>query len=288
MMKKIGIIGLGLIGGSMAKTISSAEKYEIYGTDERKSVITLAIEEGVLKGELNFENACECDLLIVALYPKDVVRVINEYVPYLKKGTVVVDCTGIKQAVCNGLSKDLNGRDIFFIGGHPMAGKEVSGYANADDMMFKKASMILCRDKYTNEEAFEETAEFFRNIGFKSIKETTPEEHDRVIAYTSQMAHVVSSSYIKSPTLEKRYGFSAGSFKDMTRVALLNEYMWTDLFLDNKDALVEELDIFIGNMKEIRDAIDSGDKEKVCRLLKRGRELKISDEEREANAKGNS
>lgn len=287
-MKKIGIIGLGLIGGSMAKTISSQKEYEVLGTDERGTVVTLAVEEGVLRDELSFENVCQCDMLIVALYPKDVVRVIKEYVPYLKKGTVVVDCTGIKQSVCNSLSKDLNYSDIYFIGGHPMAGKEVSGYANSDETMFKKASMILCRDKYTNEEAFLKTVDFFLNIGFNSVKETTPEEHDRVIAYTSQMAHVVSSSYIKSPTLDKRYGFSAGSFKDMTRVALLNENMWTDLFLDNKDALVEELDIFIDNMKEIRDAIDSGDKEKVCRLLKRGRELKISDEEREANAKGNS
>lgn len=287
-MKKVGVIGLGLIGGSMAKSVSALKEYEVYGADERKSVINLAIEEGVLVKELTVENVSECDLLIVALYPKDVVRVIKEYVPYLKKGTLVVDCTGIKQVVCKGLSEELNSQDIHFIGGHPMAGKEVSGYANADNTMFRNASMILCRDKYTDEDAFEKAAGFFKKIGFKSIKETTPEEHDRVIAYTSQMAHVVSSSYIKSPTLEKRYGFSAGSFKDMTRVALLNEFMWTDLFLDNKDALVEELDIFIGNMKEIRDAIDSEDKDKVCRLLKKGRELKISDEEREANAEGNS
>lgn len=284
-MKNIGIIGMGLIGGSMAKTIHTNTHYNIYGMDSNPSVIKLAIEQNIIVKELNKENAGECDFIIVALYPKDVVSVIREYVPYLKKGTIIVDCTGIKKAVCNVLSKELNENDIYFVGGHPMAGKEVSGYLNADNMLYNNASMILCKDEYTNEEAYVKVKDFFKEIGFPRIKESDAIEHDQVIAYTSQLAHVVSNAFIKSPTLEKRYGFSAGSFKDLTRVAKLNEYMWTDLFLLNKESLCEEIDIFMDHMEEYRQALKNEDKEELIRLLGQGRQMKENDEEKEINAK---
>lgn len=169
-----------------------------------------------------------------------------------------------------------------------MAGKEVSGYSNSDTSIFTNATMILCRDEYTDEEAFRTASEFFKEIGFYDIKETTFEEHDRVIAYTSQMAHVVSSAYIKSDSLKDRYGFSAGSFKDMTRVAKLNEYMWTDLFLYNKDALVHELEAFMIHINEYLEALKSEDKAGLIKLLGEGRMLKESDEEKENNARKNN
>lgn len=284
-MKYIGIIGLGLIGGSMAKTIRTNTDYEIYGMDSNKSVIKLAIEQNIILRELKYENAADCDMFIVALYPKDVVNVIREYAPYMKKGSLIVDCTGIKTSVCSVLSKEMKEMGLHFVGGHPMAGKEVAGYKNADDMLYNNASMILCRDEYTDEEAFIKAKDFFKEMGFPRIKESTAKEHDQVIAFTSQMAHVVSNAYVKSPTLQERYGFSAGSFKDLTRVAKLNEYMWADLFLANKEALSEELDIFMKNMEEYRRALNNEDKDELVRLLAAGRKLKEEDEEKEINAK---
>ncbi len=265
----------------MAKTISSETDDIIFGSDINSEVVDKAIAEGVISDYLTDVNAMLVDILIVALYPDLVVSEIEKIAPSLKKGTVIVDCTGIKTDICSRLSKPLLDKGLFFVGGHPMAGKEVSGYDNADNLMYKRASMILVRDEYTDEKAFEFARSFFLKAGFKSIKESTPEEHDSVIAYTSQMAHVLSSSYIKSPTLDKRYGFSAGSFKDMTRVARLNENMWTDLFLANRESLVHELDTFMENVREYRNAIDAGDADTLRALLKEGRELKEEDEQKE-------
>lgn len=282
-MKTVGIIGLGLIGGSMAKAVRKSGEFTVLGTDANENVVKQAIREDVLKDELSKDNIREVDLLIVALYPMDVADVILDYAEYMKKGAIIVDCTGVKGIICEALSQKLSGKGIHFVGGHPMAGKEVSGYSNSEGEMFGNASMILCRDEYTDEEAFQTACAFFKKIGFFRIKETTPQEHDRVIAYTSQMAHVVSNAYIKSPTLDKRYGFSAGSFKDMTRVALLNENMWADLFLANKDALVSEIDIFSEHLKEYRDALEREDRQELVSLLGKGRELKECDEKQEKN-----
>lgn len=280
-MKTAGIIGLGLIGGSMAKAVRKNSDLLLYGTDSNTAVVRQAIEENVLSEALTFDNIKEVDILIVALYPDDVAETVLSYASGMKKNSIVVDCTGVKGIICKALSRELKEMGIRFVGGHPMAGKEVSGYSNSESEMFSNASMILCRDEYTDEDAFRTACDFFRQIGFPRIKETTPQEHDRVIAYTSQMAHVVSNAYIKSPTLAKRYGFSAGSFKDMTRVALLNENMWADLFLANKDALISEMDIFAEHLKEYRDALAREDREELVSLLGKGRELKESDERQE-------
>ncbi len=283
-MKTAGVAGLGLIGGSMAKAIRAHTDLRLYGYNRTKSVVENAIGEGTLDGELTAENAKELDILIVALMPDITVSRIREYSEHLKKGCIVVDCTGVKKVITDPLSKELNEKGIRFIGGHPMAGKEVSGYENAEAALFSNASMILCRDEYTDEEAFAEAKAFFHSIGFPRIRETTAEEHDRVIAYTSQMAHVVSNAYIRSSTLPLRYGFSAGSFKDLTRVAKLNEYMWTDLFLANREALLAELDEFMTHMSEYREALARSDAETLVSLLRDGRIRKEDDEAKEEDA----
>ncbi|MCQ2499227.1 MAG: prephenate dehydrogenase [Lachnospiraceae bacterium] len=280
-MMNVGIIGLGLIGGSMAKAIHAHTDSYILGANRSHGVVERALEEGVLQEELTFENADKCDMLIVALYPKDVVEKVKTYAPYLKKGAIVVDCTGVKKFVSNELSKYLSDMGLCFVGGHPMAGKEVAGYANADTDLFNRASMILTQDEYTSEEAFNTAAEFFSEVGFKMIKESTPVEHDKVIAYTSQLCHVVSNAFIKSPTCDLRYGFSAGSFKDLTRVAKLDEYMWTDLFLANKEALLDEINIFMSHMEEYKEALENEDKETLIRILGEGRQLKEDDIKKE-------
>ncbi len=276
-VRSVGVIGLGLIGGSMARAVSSRTDHAVYGMDADEAVVNRAISDGVLAGKIE-DRFADIDLLIVALYPTDVVDIILETAPKLSKGCIVVDCTGIKKAVCSKLSEELAKKGIRFVGGHPMAGKEVSGYANSCDDLFEGASMILCRDGFTDEDALKVAAEFFKKLGFKGIMITTAEEHDSVIAYTSQLAHVVSSSYIKSPTLDKRYGFSAGSFKDMTRVAKLNEEMWADLFLANDEALVSEIDNLVIHLMEYSNAIDTHDRDKLVSLLRDGRIKKENDE----------
>ena len=279
-VRPVGILGLGLIGGSMAKAVAADPRYEAYGSDADKATVDMAIEEGVLAGKLE-DHYEDIDILIVALYPRDVVDIISGIIPKLKEGCVIVDCTGIKSEVCSRLSKSVSNQGRRFVGGHPMAGKEVAGYENSDAELFMNASMILCKDEYTDEEALRELEFFFTDLGFDPITVTTPEKHDRVIAYTSQLAHVVSSAYIQSKTCNDRYGFSAGSFKDMTRVAKLNPEMWADLFLANRQPLVSEIDELLENITKYRDAIRDQDSEELTRLLTAGRIRKIKDEQME-------
>ena len=280
----VGVIGLGLIGGSMARAISERTKCTVYGHDANAYVVEQAISDGVLAGSLEGHYDA-VDLLVVSLYPKDVVDIILKTAPKLRKGCIVIDCTGIKGAVCSKVSEKLAGMGIRFIGGHPMAGKEVSGYDNSCPDLFDGASMILCTDEFTDEEALGEAKGFFPLLGFSQVKITTPEVHDRVIAYTSQLAHIVSSSYIKSSTLGDRYGFSAGSFKDMTRVAKLNEEMWADLFLANESSILAEINELCANLMEYAAAIAGKDRDRLVELLRDGRIRKENDEAQEQSSK---
>ncbi len=282
-MRAVGIIGLGLIGGSMAKAITKHTDAKVYASNRTQKTVDDAISDGSVAGRLE-EHYGDIDMLIVALFPHDVARVIKDAAPKLSKGCIVIDCTGVKQMINNELSADLADMGLRFIGGHPMAGKEVAGYTNACDDLYEGASMILCRDEYTDEDALKTACDFFPKLGFAQVKITTCKEHDRVIAYTSQLAHVVSSAYIKSPTLEKRYGFSAGSFKDMTRVAKLNEEMWADLFLANDNALVSEIDQIVAHLLEYANAIDAHDRDKLVELLRDGRIRKENDTMKEGTS----
>ena len=261
----------------MAKAVSKRTGCAVYAYDADPETVRKAMDSGALSGLLE-DHYEDIDLLIVALYPADVVDIILQTAPRLPKGCIVVDCTGVKVSVCTQLSEKLAGAGIRFIGGHPMAGKEVAGFDNADADLFAGASMILCRDEHTDEKALRQACDFFPKLGFGQVKLTTPEEHDRVIAYTSQLAHVVSGAYIKSRTLDRRYGFSAGSFKDMTRVAKLNEQMWADLFLANSEPLVSEIDELVMHLMEYAHAIDSGDRARLVELLRNGRIRKEEDE----------
>ena len=264
----------------MAKAISSRTGYTVYGSDASSSVEDRAIKDGVLAGRLD-EHFNDIDMLMVALYPLDVVDIICGIADKLPNGCIVIDCTGVKGIICERLSQKLADMGLRFIGGHPMAGKEVAGYENACADLFDGASMILCRDEYTDEDAMDEACELFPKLGFSQVKITTYEEHDRVIAYTSQLAHVVSSAYIKSPTLDKRYGFSAGSFKDLTRVAKLNEEMWADLFIANDKAIVSEISEITGHLMEYKEAIETKDRAKLVSLLADGRIRKEADERKD-------
>lgn len=272
---EIGIIGLGLIGGSLAKAISQSTDHTVYGTDINDQVVKKAILVNAIEQPLTDALLTQCDIVIAALYPQATIDYVKSHAGFIKEGAVVVDCGGVKQVVCDELIPVAEKNGFLFVGGHPMAGLEHSGFTYARKNLFNNASMIFTSTKGPIE-SMEKLKDLFTSIGFTNIEITTPEAHDRKIAFTSQLAHVVSNAYIKSPTAQKHAGFSAGSYKDLTRVAKLNEDMWTELFLENRENLVNEIDTLLDNLKEYRDAISSNDEERLRSLLKDGREKKTA------------
>ncbi len=270
---KISIIGLGLIGGSMAKAIKENTDHAVYGLDLKDSVVKKAQLIGAIDGPLTDERMADCDLNIIALYPQASIDFVREKQDIFKQGSIVLDCCGVKQIVCAGVEPIALKQGFVFIGGHPMAGLEHSGFNHAKKTLFKGASMILTPTK-GNIEDVEKVKDLFTAIGFTNIQIATPKEHDQMIAFTSQLAHVVSSAYIKSPAALKHNGFSAGSYRDLTRVAKLNEGMWTELFLGNSEFLAEEIDGIADRLREYSKAIKEKDSETLRALLKDGREKK--------------
>ena len=270
---EIGIVGLGLIGGSLAKAISQNTDHTVYGTDLSEQVVRKAVLVDAIEQPLTDELLPQCDIVIVALYPQATIDYVKEHAHLFRKESIVVDCGGIKKLVCDTLIPLAEDHGFLFVGGHPMAVLEHTGFTYAKKSLFNNASMIFTPTKGPIE-SMEKLKELFTSIGFTNIEISTAEEHDRKIAFTSQLAHVVSNAYIKSPTALEHSGFSAGSYKDLTRVAKLNEVMWTELFLENADNLVAEIDTLIGNLQQYSTAIRERDAETLCALLKDGREKK--------------
>ncbi len=271
---KIGIIGLGLIGGSFARAIKEMTQHEVYACDISAAVLEDAEKDGAYDKVMTNENMKECDLILLSLYPEKAVDFIEENKMNIGKGAVVVDCCGVKRYVCDRMKKIVSDGSFIFVGGHPMAGTQSWGYAFSRSSMFKGASMILTPDTDTPENIMEILENFFLSVGFGTVKITTDEEHDRIIAFTSQLPHVISNAYVKSPEAHKQRGFSAGSYKDMTRISKLNAEMWSELFLENGDFLAGEIDILIENLKKYSDTIKEKDKEKLVSLLEEGAESK--------------
>ncbi len=270
----IGIVGLGLIGGSVAKALRANTPDTVMGTDCVRSVIDKAKLLEAIDLELTEERIPVCDVLILALYPRDIIEWARAHIGRLKPGCLVMDCGGVKGVVCDALFPLFAQSGATFIGAHPMAGVERSGFDNARGSMFQDASIILTPPPGTGIELLSRVKKFWGAIGFTNVEITTPQEHDRRIAFTSQLAHVVSSAYIKSPTACMQHGFSAGSYKDMTRVARLNEKMWTELFLENAAPLSAEIGEIIRHLQEFRAAIDQNDAPALEQLLREGRECK--------------
>lgn len=270
---EIGIIGLGLIGGSLAKAISQNTDHTVYGYDASEQVIRKAVLVNAIEQPLTDSLLPQCDIVIVALYPQDTIDYVKAHAELFKKDAIVIDCCGVKGIVCDALIPLAEEHGFLFVGGHPMAGLEHSGFTYAKKSLFNNASMIFTPTKGPIE-SISKLKDLFTSIGFTNIQIATPEEHDRNIAFTSQLAHVVSNAYIKSPTAMVHAGFSAGSYKDLTRVAKLNENMWTELFLENPDNLASEIDTLIDNLTAYRDAIRNNDSDTLRELLRDGREKK--------------
>jgi prephenate dehydrogenase len=268
-----GIVGLGLIGGSLAKAYK-AGGHTVYGFDKDDAVLGFAHLAGACDGPLTDERLKACDVILLAINPSAAMEYLETIAPKLPEGALVIDCCGVKQTVCDrgfALAKE---HGFLFVGGHPMAGYHQSGFKYSRATLFKGAYMILVPPVYDDIMLFDRIEKALAPIGFGRYTVTTAQKHDEVIAFSSQMAHLVSNAFIKSPTAREHRGYSAGSYKDLTRVAYLNPDMWTELFIDNREALLTELDIFIASLEKYRAALQKGDRNTMRALLDEGRALK--------------
>ena len=266
----IGVVGLGLIGGSLALAFRREGSYRVIGEDIDQSVEQYAILSHAIDGTLREEGMGHLSYLFLALRPGALCAWMREHAAEVAKETVVIDCAGVKRCVYDECMKIASAYGFRYIGGHPMAGREYSGIRYATSELFRDAYMILTPRAGEDIALLDRVRVLLSSIGFAGVTVTTPEEHDRVIAYTSQLAHVVSSAYIKSPRSAVHKGFSAGSYRDLTRVARMNADMWTELFLDNADFLTEELDGLISALSAYRDAISAGDASTLHDMLADG------------------
>jgi len=275
---KIGIIGLGLIGGSFGRAIVSKTEDTVYALDINEKAMITGKLLSAYHNPLTENDIKELDVLVFSLYPEPLEKALNEYVPKLKKGCLVVDLCGNKRRVVNQM-KELSAKytDLEFISAHPMAGREFSGVNHSTSTLFDRASMILVPVR-AEIGRIAWLKEYSLKLGFGEVVITTADKHDEIIAFTSQLAHLVSSAYIKSDRATEYMGFSAGSFRDMTRVAKLSPEMWSQLTVDNSDYLVEELDSFIAHLSEYKTALKNKDIEQMKKLLSDGNERKIMSE----------
>lgn len=279
---KVGVVGLGLIGGSMAKAVKKKTDHEVIGWDISETIRYSAILMEAVHGFMEEGNPKDCDIVLIALYPQMTVDYIKEHAKDFKKGAVVVDCAGIKRAVCRQVQSVAEENGFSFVGAHPMAGVERSGFTYSTADMFNGATLIVTPYTGTDIGMMNALSMFFKKLGFAKLKVATDAEHDQMIAYTSQLAHVVSSAYVKGVLSSNFKDFSGGSFQDMTRVARLNENMWTELFLANGDNLANEIDGLIERMQAYSKAIRAEDADTLRQLLKEGREKCIAiDEDKE-------
>jgi len=270
----IAVIGLGLIGGSICKAIKKYTDHTCLGLNRNPNVISAALKDKSIDREITADNLNEADIAIICLYPKQIISFASENINKFKKGGIVIDAGGIKTEICEKLQPVFKGSGVDFIGAHPMAGREYSGYDYSQADLFQNASFIVTPYPGTPEEKIEIIKDLVMKIGFGRFVVTNPYDHDRTIAYTSQLAHVVSNAYVKSPAIENESGFSAGSFLDLTRVAKLNEDMWSSLMMLNREFLGVELKNIIDNLNKYLYALENEDRDYLVELLRDGRIIK--------------
>ena len=269
----VGIVGLGLIGGSFAKAYRAAG-HTVLAFDTDRSTYDFAVLSGTVNGLLTDETLSTCDLILIAVIPSAAVGYLKQHAAHIGPKPVVIDCCGTKRVVCTACFPLAKQFGFTYLGGHPMAGTHNSGFKYATATMFHNAPMVLVPANHNDIELLSRVKELLAPAGFSRFSVTTAEQHDEMIAFTSQLAHVVSNAYIKSPTAGLHKGFSAGSYKDMTRVAWLAPKMWAELFLENKDFLMAELNTLIDNLRQYQDAMEHDDLPGLIQLLDDGRKRK--------------
>ncbi|MGN1042455.1 MAG: prephenate dehydrogenase [Christensenellales bacterium] len=278
----IGIWGLGLMGGSFGRTLVKNTGHRVFGYDVSESALLKGELLNAYHERLTKTNLNDIDLLIVAVTPDKFAAAAEEALPYMKKGAYINDFCGTKRGVIASMKNYAKKYpDVVFVGGHPMAGREFSGIEHSVTTLFDKASMILVN---VNADIFalEKLKDFYLSVGFGNVEVTTAENHDETIAFTSQLCHVVSNAFIKNDAASRHYGYSAGSYRDMTRVAKLNPSMWAELMTENADNVSKELEQLIGNLIEYKNALDKRDKNALEKLLAEGNSRKLEIDRRSA------
>lgn len=269
----VGIVGLGLIGGSFAKAYHEAGE-TVLACNRTEDTLRFAMLSGAVDGELTEENIGSCDLVIVAVFPEAAEAFLRRMAPHIGKKPVVIDACGTKRKICSMCFPIAEEYGFTYLGGHPMAGTHKSGFKYARANLFHNAPMVIVPPSFDDIELLDRVKTLLAPVGFGCISVTTAEKHDELIAFTSQMPHIISNAYIKSPTAAAHKGFSAGSYKDLTRVAWLNPKLWAELFLENRDCILNELDWFIAALEQYRDAVKNDDFETLEKLLDDGRRRK--------------
>lgn len=273
---KIAIIGLGLIGGSMARRLRGFYDCEIAAYNRTRESLDLALADGVIDiacdtpGEA-MENA---DIIIMCLYPQLNVDFVRDNLDKIKSGAVITDVTGVKGFIINEMKKILPDT-VDFIGGHPMAGREVGGYKSSTDTLFDNAPYILTPDSTNKPENVQLIRDMAKYIGCREVVTTTPEEHDSIIAYTSQLMHIVAVALCNNPLLERSSSFAGGSLQDCTRIAVINEKMWSELFVENKKHLAHRITEFQDCLENMKQAALREDREELERVMRHATEQKL-------------
>ena len=269
----VGILGLGLIGGSLARAYAK-NGHSVYAADMDETMLEFAQLAGIVHDRLDAKTIPTCQLIIPAIYAGGSIAWLKENSQYISGNTMVIDCCGIKQQICECGFSLAEKYGFTFIGGHPMAGSHFSGFKYSRSNLFQGAPMVLVPPRFDDPMLLEQAQDMLSPCNFGSFSVTTAQEHDKMIAFTSQMPHIVSNAYIKSPTAKTHKGFSAGSYKDLTRVAWLNPHMWAELFLSNKENILHELSFYIDNLLAYKNAIETNDAQTLVQLLDEGRRLK--------------
>ena len=270
---RVGILGLGLIGGSLARAYAKAG-HRVFAQDQDASILEFAQLAGAVEAPLNQETIPQCDLILLAIYTGGCIAWLEENAGKISPEALVMDCCGVKKEICDFAFPVAEKYGFTFIGGHPRAGSHQSGFKYSRSNLFQGAPMVLVPSRFDDARLLERAVEALAPCHFGKFSVTTGEKHDEMIAFTSQMPHIVSNAYIKSPTAAAHKGFSAGSYKDLTRVAWLNPGMWAELFLANKENILKELDVYIHSLCQYRDAIVREDEAQLVQLLEDGRRRK--------------
>ena len=266
----VGILGLGLIGGSLARAYA-LEGHTVYAIQRNESMLSFAMLAGAVHGKLTEETVSRCDLILLAIYPEGSARWLEQNAHLIDKNTLVIDCCGIKREICRRCFPLAEKYGFTFVGGHPMAGSQFSGFKYSRANLFEGQPMVLVPPVFDDIMLLDRVKTALKPCHFGMFSITTAEEHDKMIAFTSQMPHILSNAFIKSPTARKHKGFSAGSYRDLTRVAWLNAPMWAELFMENKDNVLFELDYYIDSLKAYKSAIEQNNMGQLTALLEEGK-----------------
>ena len=270
---KVGIVGLGLIGGSLARAYAKAG-WQVYAVDHDEDMLAFAQVAEVVHGRLTPDTIPGCDLILLAIYPEGCIQWLRENGSYVSADALVMDCCGVKRQVVLSCFPLAQTHGFTFVGGHPMAGTHFSGFKYSRSNLFQGAPMVLVPPRFDDIQLLDRVKGLLQPCHFGSFSVTSAQEHDRMIAFTSQMPHILSNAFIKSPTALNHRGFSAGSYKDLTRVAKLNPQMWAELFLENGDHLLQELDTCLQALNQYRHAVAEKDSEELIQLLAEGVQAK--------------